>query len=177
VLGKSRIRFLRKDEIKDLRNKIEDTLGIGDLFLPAGCSVEVFSLGREEIYVVNGEPVFYIREDETIVPLLIYVLKFNLPLPNVTVDIKAVPHVCNGADIFRPGVTQIDPSIREGQTVVVVEEKNKKPICVGRSLMDASAMQKVSGGKVILNNHYVGDNIWNFSKTLKKSRLNGEPQK
>jgi len=168
AIGKLRIRSLRKDEIKDLRNKIEETLGIGELFLPRGCRVEVFSSEREEIYVVDREPVFYIREDETIVPLLVYVLKFSLSLPNVTVDIRAVPHVCNGADVFRPGVTQIDPSIKEGQTVVVTEEKNKKPICIGRSLMDASDMQKASGGKVILNIHYVGDNIWNFSKTLGK---------
>ena len=165
---KLRIKSLRKDEIKDLRTKIQETLGIGEIFLPQGCRVEVFSPEKEEIYVVDGEPVFYKGEDGTVVPLLVYVLKFNLPLPKVTVDIKAVPHVCNGADVFRPGVTQIDPAIKKGQTVVVTEEKNKKPICVGRSLMDASDMQKASGGKVIINIHYVGDSIWNFSKTLAK---------
>lgn len=166
--GELKIRFLRKDEIKDLQNKIGETIGFGGLLLPRGCRVEVISLGEEEIYVVDGEPAFYMRTDGAIVPLLVYVLKSNLPLPKITVDIRAVPHICNGADVFRKGVTQIDPSIEEGQTVVVTEEKNKKPICIGRSLMDASDMQKASGGKVILNIHYVGDDIWNFSKTLGK---------
>jgi len=168
ALGKLRIRYLRKDEIKDLRRKIQESLGIGGFFLPRGCKIEVFSSGKGEIYVVDGEPVFYIKEDGMIVPLLVYVLKFNVSLPNVTIDVKAVPHICNGADVFKPGVTQIDPSIKKGETVVVTEEKNKKPICIGLSLMDASDMQKAIGGKVILNIHCVGDDIWNFSRTLRK---------
>jgi PUA domain protein len=163
-----KVKSLRKDEIKNLRTKIEGTLGVGELLLPQGCRVEGFSREKEEIYVVNGEPVFYIGENETVVPLLAYLLRFDLPLPKVTVDIKAVPHLCNGADVFRPGVTLIDPVIKEGQTVVVIEEKNKKPICVGRSLMDASNMEKAREGKVLLNIHYVGDDIWSFCKTLAK---------
>jgi PUA-domain protein len=163
-----RIRSLRKDEIKDLRGKIEATMGKGELFLPKGCIVEVFSSGKEDIFVVNREPTFYLREDGTIVPLLFHVLKSNLSFPNIIVDSRAVPHVCNGADIFRPGVTKIDPNIKEGQTLVVLEEKNEKPICIGRSLMDAPQMQKASEGKVVINIHYVGDKIWNLSKTLAK---------
>ena len=162
------IRFLRKDEINDLRSKIEVTPGIGESFLPKGCRVEAFSSGKQEIFVVNREPTFYMREDGTIVPLLFYVLKFKLSFPSIIVDTRAVPHVCNGADIFRPGITKIDPSIKEGQTVVVLEEKNKKPICIGRSLMNATEMQKATEGKVVINIHYVGDSIWNLSKTLAK---------
>jgi PUA domain protein len=168
ALTELKVKSIRKDEIKNLRTRIEGALGIGELLLPQGCTVEVFSREKEEIYVVNGEPVFYVDENETVVPLLAYLLRFDLPLPKVTVDVKAVPHLCNGADVFRPGLRQIDPTIGEGQTVVVIEEKNKKPICVGRSLMGSSDMEKAKGGKVILNLHYVGDDIWGFSKTLAK---------
>nr|MDO8098040.1 DUF1947 domain-containing protein [Candidatus Njordarchaeota archaeon] len=168
ALGELRIRSLRKDEIKDLRGKIQESLSIGEFFLPRGCKVEVFSSGKEEIYAVDGEPIFYIKEDGMIVPLLVYVLKFNVSLPNVTVDVKAVPHVCNGADVFKPGVTQIDPGIKKGEIVIVTEEKNKKPICIGISLMDSSEIQEAIRGKVILNIHCIGDDIWNFSRNLRK---------
>jgi PUA domain protein len=102
-------------------------------------------------------------------PLLAYVLKFNLSLPRITVDMKAVPHICNGADVFRPGVRNIDVTIKAAQIVIVVDEKNLKPICIGTSLMEATSMQETKQGKVVKNMHYVGDGLWAFSRSLNKN--------
>jgi PUA-domain protein len=161
-------RFLRKDDIKGLRAKVQTASRLGEILLPHGCKVEGFSVKGGEVFAVNNEPVFFAGSDGIIIPLLVYVLKSSLPLPLVTVDMNAVPHICNGADVFRGGVRNIDPDVKLDEIVVVVDEKNLKPICVGTSLMEAKAMREASGGKVIRNRHYVGDDLWNFSRGLDK---------
>ena len=162
-------RFLRKDDIKDLRERVQGALALGEILVPQGSKVEGFSFKEGEVFSVDGEPSFFADDRGMIIPLLVYVVKFSLPLPHITVDMKAVPHVCNGADIFRPGVKNIDDSIRTGQIVIVVDEKNVKPICVGTSLLEASSMQEAKQGKVVKNIHYVGDALWDFSRSLDKS--------
>jgi len=159
-------RFLRKDDIKDLRDRVEKALALGDVLIPRGSKVEGFSFNGGEVFSVNDDPSFYVKGDGSIIPLLIHVLKSNLQLPRITVDMKAVPHICNGADVFRPGVRNIDLSIKSGQTVIIVDEKNLKPICVGTGLMEAKLMQETRQGKVAKNVHYVGDTLWDFSKSL-----------
>lgn len=159
-------RFLRKDEIRELRARVDESTGLGDSLLPSGCRVEGFSARKGEVFAVNDQPALYVGEDGTLFPLLVLVLKSNLPLSRITVDMKAVPHICNGADVFRGGVRNIDVGIKPKQVVVVIDEKNSKPICVGKSLVDAKTMQEMTQGKVIQNMHYVGDSIWDFSKGL-----------
>lgn len=139
---------------------------MAELLLPSGCKVEGFTANKGEVFAVNGQPALYVGGDGTVFPLLVLILKSNLPLPRITVDMRAVPHVCNGADVFRPGVKDIDLDIKSNQAVIVVDEKNSKPICVGKSLVDAKTMQGMTQGKVVQNMHYVGDGIWNFSKGL-----------
>lgn len=159
-------RFLRKDDIKDLRTRIDNAIGLGDSLLPRGCRVEGFSSKKGEVFAVDGQPTFYVGEDGKMFPLLVSVLRSALQLPRVTVDMKAVPHICNGADVFRGGVRSIDPTIKSKQVIIVSDEKNLKPICIGVSLVDAKTMEEMSQGKVVINMHYVGDSIWDFSKSL-----------
>lgn len=161
-------RFLRKDDIKDLQERVEKTLALGEVLIPRGSKVEGFSFEGGEVFSVNDEPSFFVGDEGKIIPLLVYALKSSLPLPRITIDMKAVPHICNGADVFRPGVRNIDAGIRIGQTVIVVDEKNLKPICVGTSLMEAMSMQATRQGKVVKNMHYVGDALWDFSRSLNK---------
>jgi PUA domain protein len=161
-------RFLRKDDIKDLRERVEKALALGEILIPRGSKVEGFWFKGGEVFSVNDVPSFFVGERSIIIPLLIYALEFSLPLPRITVDMKAVPHICNGADVFRPRVRNIDANIKAGQTVIIVDEKNMKPICVATSLMEATSMQETKQGKVAKNIHYVGDDLWNFSRTLNK---------
>jgi PUA domain protein len=159
-------RFLRKDDIKNLRAIVDESMGLGGSLLPNGSRVEGFSAKKGEVFAVNNQPSFYVGEDGTMFPLLVFVLKSGLPLPRITVDMKAVPHICNGADVFRGGVRNIDANIKAKQMVIVADEKNLKPICIGKSLVDAKTMQEMTQGKVIQNMHYVGDSIWGISKGL-----------
>jgi PUA domain protein len=113
----------------------------------------------------------YLGEDGAILPLLVLVLKSELRLPRVIVDMKAVPHICNGADVFRGGVRDIDAAIRPDLLVIVADEKNFKPVCIGKSLVDAKTMREMTQGKVIVNIHYVGDGLWKFSRSLETRLL------
>ena len=72
----------------------------------------------------------------------------------------AIKFVINGADIMRPGITEIEEGIVKGDFVVIADEKNKNPLAIGIALYDSGEMKKITSGKVVKNIHYVGDEIW-----------------
>jgi PUA domain protein len=78
----------------------------------------------------------------------------------VTVDMGAVPHVANGADVMAPGITEADPAIRAGDLVWVRDERNRRPLAVGRALVDGPAMPRGKKGKAVETLHHVGDALW-----------------
>jgi PUA domain protein len=82
-----------------------------------------------------------------------------IQLKRVAVDMGAVPHVVNGADVMSPGIVSADPEIKAGDVVVVVDERHGKPLAIGLALLDGSAM-RAPKGKAVKNIHHVGDEIW-----------------
>jgi PUA domain protein len=76
----------------------------------------------------------------------------------VTVDSGAVKFIANGADVMSPGIVFADPEISPGNLVVIVEEKHKKPLAVGKALKAGAEMK--GEGKAIKSLHHVGDQIW-----------------
>jgi len=74
------------------------------------------------------------------------------------VDAGAVRFVVNGADIMNPGIVNADPEIAPGDLVVVVEERYRKPLAVGRALIPGTEMK--GEGKAVKSMHHVGDLIW-----------------
>ncbi len=86
-------------------------------------------------------------------------------LPKIVVDMGAVPHVVNGADIMSPGIRNIQGEFAENSIVLIVDEKFGKPLAIGKALLSSNAMKTTKHGKVITNLHYVGDPVWNSAKT------------
>lgn len=78
----------------------------------------------------------------------------------VTVDMGAVPHVTNGADVMAPGIVDADPGIAEGAPVWVRDERNEKPLAVGRALVEGPAMVAGDSGKAVATLHHVGDTVF-----------------
>ena len=72
----------------------------------------------------------------------------------------AVKFVINGADIMRPGITEIEDGINENDFIVIVDVNNQKSLAVGIALLNSEEMRSSTSGKVIKNIHYVGDEIW-----------------
>jgi PUA domain protein len=96
------------------------------------------------------------------------VLKYRPEKKHVTIDMGAVKFITNGADVMAPGIVKVDPDIKEGDVVWIRDEINRKPLAIGRALVDAEKMveeeKERRKGKVIKNLHYVGDKIWNLEK-------------
>lgn len=86
-------------------------------------------------------------------------------LPRITVDMGAVPHVCNGSDVMAPGIRKIEGDFVVGSLLTVVDERHGKFIAVGESLLGLEEMKAARRGKVIKNLHYVGDKVWDAIKT------------
>ena len=46
------------------------------------------------------------------------------------------------------------------------DEKNKKPLALGISIISGEEMIKKEKGKAITIFHYIGDKLWDFLKTI-----------
>ena len=90
-------------------------------------------------------------------------------LPKVVVDMGAVPHVVNGAQVMRPGIREVKSDFGKGDLLVIVDERFGKAIALGLADMDSEAIKSTTKGKVITNVHYVGDLFWNSFSSSKGS--------
>src|SRR2546427_119836 len=82
----------------------------------------------------------------------------------VTVDMGAVRFIYNGADVMAPGIVDADPGIRAADIVWVRDEKNGRPLAIGRAIMDGPTMAREEKGKAIQTIHHVGDEIWRLGE-------------
>ena len=80
----------------------------------------------EVIFMDNILSFFY--TDKKLFPALKFIHGKENDFKKITVDMGAVKFVCSGADIMRPGITQIDENISESDTVIIIDEKNKKAL-------------------------------------------------
>jgi len=120
--------------------------------------VEVEEVKGGEIVFADGEAIA-IRKDGDIVPVLVNSRSVDL-LPTVVVDMGAVPHVVGGADIMAPGIRRVTGDFKQGEFLVVVDEKYGKKLAVGKALLDSEGMRGTKKGKVVKNIHWVGDPVW-----------------
>ena len=129
-------------------------------------NVEKVEFENFEVYLVDGKPLLAKVEDK-IFPTLFFREAVEI-LPKVVVDMGAVPHICRGADVMRPGIVEVAGEFDSNSFVIIVDEKHKKPIALGLSLYASKEIWEHSYGKMLKNLHFVGDKIWNFAtKNLK----------
>jgi len=76
----------------------------------------------------------------------------------------AVRFIYNGADVMAPGIVDADPGIRAGDIVWVRDEKNGRPLAIGRAIMDGPTMAREEKGKATQTIHHVGDEIWRLGE-------------
>lgn len=151
-----RKRSLPKREIRGLNSKIPF------FQLDVKATVEIVEDTRGTIITQEGEPVLLLHQDSWF-PTLQTLNKSNA-LKKITVDMGAIPYVCAGADVMRPGIKAIEDGIAKDSPVCIIDEKYGKILAVGIALFDCEEMKKMERGKTIKNLHYVGDWIWNFNK-------------
>lgn len=148
---------LSKKDIKGLNEEIKNNYGLDDFF-----EKDDFVALVDDTYILkDGEVMFFYKED-LLLPTLKLIISNNF-LKNVVIDMGAVPFAAKGADMMRPGIVGVDAYVEEGNIVAIVDEKNLKPIAIGQSLFSKDEMMGMEVGKVVLNLHHVGDEVWNFT--------------
>lgn len=147
---------LSKSDIKKINQEIHDKYGIADFF-EKKANVELVK-DEFEIVTLDNEPCFFYLEGN-IIPTLKLLLKNNF-MKKVTIDMGAVKFIASGADLMRPGITEIEEGIKEGDFISVIDIEHKKPIAIGQAMMNSEKMRATESGKVIKNVHYVGDKLW-----------------
>jgi len=124
--------------------------------------VEEIDVENGKLYILDNKP-FAVSTASGLFPSLMNddVLK---TLPSITVDMGAIPHICNGADIMRPGIKVINGEFEKGAVLLVKDIKFGKSIGICIAEVSSGSMQTMGKGKAAQNVHYVGDSFWQAMK-------------
>jgi PUA-domain protein len=164
---KQRRYALKTKEAKQVLDEASRTLkfDLEGLF-GAKANVEVVESDVGEIYLIGGKPLLF-RADAHVLPTLLF-SDWVAEAPKIVVDMGAVPYVCKGATVMAPGIVRLEGEFAAGELVAVVDVKFGKALALGESLMDAATARATKKGPVVKTLHYVGDKIWDFTKSLMK---------
>jgi PUA domain protein len=151
-------RHLKDRETKQLLKEFTQRYPTSEPFLDSVNVAEEQNIDDNSVFFLNGRPLI-LKTKLGLLPSLKFDEFINL-LPKVIVDMGAVAHVANGANIMRPGIKEIRNDFAKGDLLVIIDEKFGKNLSLGLADMDSSAMKNATKGKVIMNVHYVGDETW-----------------
>jgi PUA-domain protein len=156
---KSRVQLRKNAKNKMLKDLLstfsEEMSGLEDR------NLEKITLEEYSLILVDGKPLLLEIEGH-LFPTVRGALEMGLQKRVVTVDKGAIRFVSNGADIMAPGVVKADPEIKKGDLVIIVEETYRKPLAIGKALMDGLEMFEATSGKAIKSITHVGDKLWNM---------------
>lgn len=157
-------RFLREKEaaqtLLEFTQKLK--LNIQKSLDTNNTGIEVADTPTGKVFFINGKPLMASLKN-TLVPTLLFD-KALMNFPKITVNMGAVPHICNGADLMAPGIVKIEGNFNTDDYVLVVDERHQKPLAIVIALVDAKSARNLQHGKVAKNLHYVGDELWNQLK-------------
>ncbi len=148
---------LRSKDAKKILAWMDEEWGID---VPSDLELETCSLDGKPAYISMGK-LIGVEEKGGMLLTLKGIMALEPARKWITVDMGAVRFLANGADVMSPGILEADPSIEKDDLVWVRDEKNLRPLCVGRALLDGSEMGPSISGKAVTTLHYVGDPIWN----------------
>ena len=154
-------RRLRRKDIDRIADSLKAILGC-DVF-SVNDTVDMAQGSDYDIVLVNGHILAFVIGQ---IPFLTVrgLLKYKATKRFITVDMGAVSYVCNGADVMCPGIVDTDPGIVKDDLVWIRDEKNKKPLAVGRALINGEEMTGSNEGKAVSSILYVGDKLWSLEE-------------
>jgi len=160
--------FLSEREATQLLDEFSQKLSLDiKQLLGRKTKIEVAETQTAKIFFVKNKPILAILNG-TLLPTLLFEEALRL-LPKIVVNMGAVPHICNGADVMAPGVVRIEKEYKTNDYVIVADERHGKPLALVIALTDSQTASKMQHGKIAKNIHYVGDNLWNQLKKLTAS--------
>jgi PUA-domain protein len=146
-------RVLRRKDAKSLKDEASAFLGAEKYRTVSRAEIEDGS----KVYLFDGE-VFLARRDGVLFPTLKN--PYLDDMPSVTVDMGAIPYVCNGADVMAPGIVDVDDGFGKDDLLVIRDIRHGKALAVGVALASSVDMKEMKKGKAIVNLHHVGDRLW-----------------
>jgi PUA domain protein len=141
---------LSKKKIKEVKRNLKLDVWVDGRY-------EIVEAERDVI-LVDGVPAYF-EHDGAYYPTVILLLNTGCDKGYVTVDMGAVKHVLNGANVFAAGIVDADSSISPGDGVYVRDEKYGKPLAVGIARMNGEQMKSSKSGVAVETLHYYGDKI------------------
>ena len=114
---------------------------------------------KNRVYLINGNAAFIESDSGVIFPFLKSENTDFTKYSDAIIDMPAVPFICNGADLLRPGIVRMG-EFSKGDVVIIRDEKNNVKLAVMQALFDweeAKAMQK---GRIAKSLHYFNDTYW-----------------
>lgn len=159
--------YLSKTETSKLLEKLKKIHWLSPLVKEKVKNIFKIEVEDVIIYKIHGDVL--IEKSGLVFPTLVeeYSIGILDHIPYIIVDMGAVHHIVNGADIMRPGVREVYGEFRENDIVVVKDEKNKKPIAIGKALVDRIHLKSMAKGKVAENIHYIDDKLWKLIHQLR----------
>jgi PUA-domain protein len=156
---------LKAKEAKQILAQVSEKLHINlEDIVGAKANVETVETKFGEVLLIEGKPMLF-KTADVVSPTLL-ATDILSKIAKAVVDMGAVPHVCNGADIMAPGIVRYEGAFKKDDFVVIVDIKHGKPLALGKAMFDAEAAKSVKKGAAFKNVHYVGDEVWNFIKIL-----------
>ncbi len=158
---------MKSSEAKAVFSKASEQLGVDmSKFFDPKAAVEAIETEKGEVLLMNKKPLMF-RAGEDIYPTLVFE-EFLKTIPKVVVDMGAIRHVCNGADIMAPGIVRIEGEFTKDTLVLVIDMRHGKKLALGEAQLSAEDAKTVKKGAVVKNVHFVGDEIWNAIMELNK---------
>ena len=155
---------LKTKEAKQILEQASKTLKLDLDAKFSKATVEVVESDVGEVYLIGQKPLLFKAENK-VLPTL-HFTEFTAKAPKIVVDMGAVPYVCKGATVMAPGIVHIEGEFSKGDLVIVVDVKFGKALALGESLMDSETAKATKKGPIVKTLHYVGDKIWDYTKTL-----------
>lgn len=149
---------LSRSDVEKINAEIQEQFSTADFF----SKKDRVSLSdvNHQLFILKDDVPFFFYHEGKVIPALKLLLQKTF-LKQVVVDMGAVKFVSSGADIMRPGIVELDKTIKKDELVVVVDQTHKKPLCVAKALFSGEEISSLKQGKVLRNLHWVGDVVWN----------------
>ena len=161
----SKRHFLKEKEAEQLLKELSQKLRVDtEQLLGTKTRIEQTETQAAKIFIINGKPLLA-RLDGTLLPTLKFEEILSL-LPKLIVDMGAVSHICNGANVMAPGVVKIKGNFHEGDFLVIADERHEKPLAIGIALTNSQTAKTLKHGKMAKNIHFVGDKLWTAIKNI-----------
>jgi len=153
---------IRKGQAAEILGRLREQIGDGVGQFSAE-SIEIIETSSDDLrfYLISKRPLI-MEYGGWIFPTLKGAIERPFPQRRVSVDAGAIPYVVNGADIMRPGITNVTPDVRAQAPVQVVDDRHGKPLAIALALLDAPQIIASISGKMCKKVHFVGDEIWNL---------------